>query len=49
MQGGGGQPKDFKKIFETEKDTYELIDYKFQLAGIEKHIIHKHKKLELLR
>ncbi len=30
MMGGGSsqQPKDFSKLFESERDSYDLMDYK---------------------
>jgi hypothetical protein len=44
MMSGGGpqQPKDFAKLFESERDSYDLMDYKFVLDKAESYLIKKH-------
>lgn len=45
MMGGGSsqQPKDFSKLFESERDSYDLMDYKFVLDKAEGYLIKMHK------
>jgi len=35
MQGGMGQPMEYNKMFKSEKDQYELVNYKFKLEDVE--------------
>ena len=45
MSGGApGQPKDFGKLFESERDSYDLMNYEFVLDKSEAYLIKKHKE-----
>jgi len=48
MTGGApNQPKDYTKLFESEKDSYDLMNYSFVLDKAEAYLISKHKSGEL--
>eukprot|EP00826_Nyctotherus_ovalis_P007347 TRINITY_DN11824_c0_g2_i7.p2 TRINITY_DN11824_c0_g2~~TRINITY_DN11824_c0_g2_i7.p2 ORF type:complete len:159 (+),score=50.47 TRINITY_DN11824_c0_g2_i7:481-957(+) len=52
MAGGAGapnQPKDYARLFESEKDSYQLMNYEFALNKAEDYLILKHKKGELFQ
>ncbi len=43
MGGGPNQPKDFAKLFESEKDSYDLLNYNFLLDKAEDYLLaHSH-------
>eukprot|EP01022_Parablepharisma_sp_SALTPOND_P015109 TRINITY_DN2109_c0_g1_i1.p1 TRINITY_DN2109_c0_g1~~TRINITY_DN2109_c0_g1_i1.p1 ORF type:complete len:1160 (-),score=115.81 TRINITY_DN2109_c0_g1_i1:6531-10010(-) len=46
MMGGAGapnQPKDYTKLFESERDNYNLMNYDFELDKAEDYLINKFK------
>jgi hypothetical protein len=47
--GAPGQPKDFNKLFVSERENFDLIDYKFKLENIENYIIQSHKRNQLFK
>ena len=52
MMGPGnnpGQPKDYGKLFESEKDCYDLLNYEFELDHAENYLIKKHKEGDLFQ
>lgn len=43
MQQGGMQQKNFKNLFKGEKDSYDLLNYKFALEDVEEAFLFKFK------
>jgi hypothetical protein len=45
MQGmGGGDQKNYQAMFKSEKENYEIINYKFRLEDAEDAFLLKYKK-----
>ena len=47
--GNPAQPKDYMKLFESEKDSYDLMNYDFVLDKAEEYLIQKYKRKELFQ
>jgi hypothetical protein len=44
MQSGGMEQKNFSAMFKSEKENYEILNYKFRLEDAEDAFLAKHKK-----
>jgi hypothetical protein len=45
MTGGGmNEPKNYQAIFKSEKENYEILNYKFRLEDAEDAFLAKYKK-----
>lgn len=45
MKPQGGQPKNYKALFKNEKESYDLLAYKFGLEDVEDALLYKFNKL----
>lgn len=45
MGGPGGEPKNYTAMFKSEKENYEIINYKFKLEDAEDAFLAKHKSI----
>jgi hypothetical protein len=39
------EPKNYTQIFKSEKENYEIMNYKFRLDDVEDALLAKHNKL----
>ncbi len=45
MTGGGmGEQKNYQALFKSEKENYEIINYKFKLEDAEDAFLYRYKK-----